>query len=739
MEFIGTVSKVVTQKSDGWGIVIVTNNELFKSPVKVVGVFGHLKTGMKLHLFGNWRQHENYGPEFHIYSYVEEIPSTIDGIELYLGSGQIVGIGPKTAHKIVEYFGEATFDILNNHLERLTEIPTIGEKKAELIRNGWNENKGTRDIMMFLSSKGLTPHQVQKIYNTYGKDSIQVLREDPYRLTRDIDGIGFKTSDEIAQKIGLPLTHPSRILNGILYVIKKYSTQFGHCFVRHDTLVGDTAELLDIDASLIQDGIAEAVQKNLIVKVNAAQGESEPPLPVYYPRSLYEAERNVANDIMRVISFPAFFTLDNPQSRIHWLEQTSGNGEDFHYDEQQIKAICSAVEHKFLIITGGPGTGKSTITKSIIQLFRYQNKKVLLAAPTGRAAKRMNEICGFTDDALMSKTIHRLLEYKVDSGFTRNSDRPLEGDVLIVDECSMIDIQLMECLLAAIPSGMRIIMIGDVDQLPSVGPGNVLNDIIQSNIVPTIRLNKVFRQASDSKIIRTAHRINHGQMPDSTCNPDDDCYILSVKDEQDCMTQLMDLYFHRLPDRYNIDPVRDIQILTPMRKRGCGVNEINKQIQTTLATKDDMWLHNAENNIALRIGDKVMQIKNNYNKNVYNGDIGEVEFIDIENSFVHISYNDADSPVVYTNRELDEIVLAYACTIHKSQGSEYPVVIIPVLRSQGIMLHRKLIYTAVTRSKRLLIILCEPTALNIAVANNRSSQRNTMLASILRRGRKQWR
>ena len=689
MDKIQCVIDSITFRDEKNGYTVVrvsSSNDSFIA----VGVMSAVRVGSVFNLYGSWKVHPRFGYEFAFQECEETLPITIEGIKNYLASTLIKGIGPSYAEKIVDRFGEATLDILDNEIDRLSEIRGIGPKKLDKIKKCWAEQQEIRNIMLFLKSYNVSTTLATKIFKQYGSLSIQTVTENPYRLADELYGVGFKTADDIASKLGFEHERYERLRSGILYSMNKFS-EAGHCYTVITDLVKVAVELLEVQGTLITDAIDTMLEnKDLIREDDAIY------LPMYYYSEVGVARR--LHEIMNASGW-SYFDYDDIDTN--------------YYDDTQVEAIEAALNEKILVITGGPGTGKSTTTLGIVRAYREAGAKVLLAAPTGRAAKRLSEVT-----RMSAKTIHRLLEMRPPDGFQRDEHNQLNGDVLIVDECSMVDLLLMYSLLKAVPDHMTVILVGDVDQLPSVGAGKVLADIIESGTVPVIRLEKIFRQAQRSSIVTSAHKINNGEMPYLTDHDSDFLFIESENPAE----KIVEICREILPDQ-GIKPV-DIQVLTPMRRGDTGANALNLLLQEAL-NPDGARIAG----INFRLGDRVMQVRNNYEKSVFNGDIGIVNWVDSGEVMVQFD----DKMIVYDTSELDELVLAYATTIHKAQGSEFPYVIMPIVKAHFIMLQRNLLYTGVTRAKKGLIMVGERKAVYIAVMNNKIVERNTRLVERLRR------
>lgn len=654
---------------------------------------------------GNWITDREHGRQFRAVFVKVSPPTTLTGIERYLGSGMVKGIGPIYAGKLVGAFGVSVFDVIEQSPQRLREIQGIGEIRAKKITSGWADQKIIRNIMVFLHAHGVSTSRAVRIFKTYGPDAIDIVQKNPYRLARDIRGIGFLSADTIAQKIGIAKDSPLRAQAGISYALTEASAQ-GHCGLPYAELVPLAVKLLDIDESVIKTAIAQEIEDKVLFP------DTVDTLPCVFLAPLYFAEQSIASQIHRLKSGATTLPAFNADKAIPWVEQKLA----IHLADSQKKAIRLALSSKLLVITGGPGVGKTTLVNSILTIMTAKGVKPLLCAPTGRAAKRLSES---TD--IEAKTIHRLLEINPLNGqFKRNEDYPLDCDLLVADECSMIDVPLANQLLKAVGSQTVVIFVGDVDQLPSVGPGKFLADLIESEVVPVIRLTEVFRQAASSRIVRSAHQINQGVYPSFPDKSEDSDFYFITADAPEAIVQtVVDLVKVRLPKKFNVDPVRDIQVLCPMNRGITGARSINQSLQLALNPPGE---HSVEKfGYSFSIGDKVMQIENNYDRDVYNGDIGFMTGIDREEEEIAVEFDGRH--VSYPFGEIDELVLCYATTIHKSQGSEYPVVIIPLSTQHYMMLKRNLIYTGVTRGKKLVILVGQKRALAIAVKGTQVDSR----------------
>lgn len=725
MRIRGVVERITYQNPENGYTVLKCAVKNYNDLVTVVGNLLDVNVGSVLLVDGNWKIDSKYGRQFLAESWEETMPATVFGIEKYLGSGLIKGVGPKFAKRIVQKFGTETIEVIESDEKRLLEVEGIGKKRIQMIHESWEKQKEIKNIMLFLQDHGVSTAFAGKIYRQYGNESIQIVKENPFRLADDIWEIGFRTADGIAQKLGFEKDDFARIRSGIMYTLSALADE-GHVYAEREQLIKKAVELLEADEMCIAGAIEKMREnKDLICEAwREEEGDS-----IYLP-PFYYAETGVASRLRRLTQTPA---QDRLWTSLMQARQKTGNQDlsvdvkkiqervHMEYDEVQTEAIRQSAVSKVMVLTGGPGTGKTTTTQGIITAFQSFGLKILLAAPTGRAAKRMTEATG-----LEAKTIHRLLECKPPEGYQKNEENPLEGDVLIVDECSMIDIVLMNSLLKAIPLGMRLILVGDIDQLPSVGAGNVLRDIMDSGTVPVIRLTRIFRQALSSRIITNAHRINQGQMPDISNGADTDFFFTSKEEPEEAAEEIVKLVKTKLPRYYAVAPSQ-IQVLTPMQRGVVGAGKLNLMLQEALNPQGDQLFRSG---YAYRINDKVMQIRNNYEKEVFNGDIGLVVSVDMQNRVLSVDF---DGRIVsYESTELDEIVHAYATTIHKAQGSEYPIVVMPVLMSHFVMLQRNLIYTGITRAKKVLVIVGTKKALAYAVRNVTVTKRNTHLKMRLR-------
>ncbi|MDP1666158.1 MAG: ATP-dependent RecD-like DNA helicase [Methylobacter sp.] len=681
--------------------------------ITVIGSASSVTAGEYIECLGFWVNDRQHGQQFKSVSLTIILPTTLEGIEKYLGSGMVKGIGPHFAKKLVAAFGELVFDVIEQAPERLLELPGIGKKRQERVTGAWAEQKVIREIMVFLQSHGVGTSRSVRIYKTYGEESIEKVRENPYRLALDIHGIGFKTADSLAQKLGIASDSLIRAQAGVRHALQEWSSE-GHCAAIRQALCEMAVKLLEIPAAIIDEAItAELVEGNLVAEIN---GEQE----VLFLTPLHRAEVGCATHLLRLNQGEPPWGQIDAEKAIPWVEGQTG----LTLSTSQRTAVELVLTHKVTVITGGPGVGKTTLVNSILKILSAKRMNIGLCAPTGRAAKRLTESTG-----LDAKTVHRLLEFDpAVFAFKHNEEYPLDLDCLVLDESSMMDVVLMNQLLKAVPSSAALLIIGDVDQLPSVGPGAVLADIIDSERIATVRLTEIFRQASTSKIITNAHRINHGQLPEvDNAQGVTDFYCIYAETPEEIFSKLMHVVIERIPQRFKLDPVNDVQILTPMNRGGLGARSLNIELQARLNGQSEPKVTRYGSTYAP--GDKVIQRINNYDKDVFNGDIGVIRRIDLEDSLLKIQFD--DRIVDYEFNELDEIALAYATSIHKAQGSEYSAVVIPLAMQHYLLLERNLLYTGVTRGKQLVVVIAQPKALAMAVKNQRSQRRMTYLISRL--------
>lgn len=722
----GTIIETIFRNDENGYTVALMEAE--NKVVTVTGVFGTDVNSETLEIYGKMVKHPKYGDQFQVDMYNTILPSSIEKIENYLGSGLIKGIGKYTAKKIVESFKEDTFDIIQYHPERLIEIEGIGEKKAEMIAKSFSEQADIKEIMMFLQNHEISTSYSVKIFKQYGKNTINIINENPYRLSEDIYGIGFKLADKIAASLGVEKISPYRISSGVKYVLSEYATK-GHTYVPYNMLLKSTVNILEINTEIVEDEIRNMAFTD---KIHIETIDNE---RVVYYIPYHMAEVNVCKELINLSQIDFNMTEDDIIPYLYNVESESS----IILSDKQKEAIIQSIINGVTVITGGPGTGKTTIILSIIKIFESMYKKVLLCAPTGRAAKRITES---TDRE--AKTIHRMLEYAFGEDennltFNKNENSPLDCDVVIIDEVSMIDIILMNNLLKAIKKGTRLILVGDVDQLPSVGAGNVLSDIINSNTIKTIRLDTIFRQSAGSMIVQNAHLINKGSMPVYN-KKDTDFFFMRENNNKDIIDLIVELYNTRLPLKYNLDPMKDIQVLSPMKKGEVGVIELNLKLQAAINPPSKLKKEKVFGKYIFRVGDKVMQVKNNYQaewkvykngntvtgEGIYNGDIGYIIFIDEVEQEIIVQFEE-EKEVAYPFNQLDELILAYATTVHKSQGSEFPVVIMPIVWGPPMLLTRNLFYTAITRARQLVVLVGIEKYMQEMVSNNKTDKRYSAL------------
>jgi exodeoxyribonuclease V alpha subunit len=710
----GLVERVTYHNAENGFCVLRTKARGHRDVVTVVGHAAAISAGEWITASGEWINDRTHGQQFKARFLRTSPPTSADGIEKYLASGMIRGVGPVYAKKLVRAFGEKVFDVIEATPDRLHEISGIGPVRAASILAAWAEQKAVREIMVFLHSHGVSTARAVRIFKTYGSDAIQVMTENPYRLASDIRGIGFKTADAIAMKLGVEKTAMMRVRAGISYALTE-AMQEGHCGLPTDELSPLAQKLLEVPQELIGTALDLELKEGTVIADRV--GET----PCVFLAGLYRAEQSIADRLMRLANGTLPWPWIEPDKALPWVEKHTG----LSLAESQVAAVQLALKSKVLVITGGPGVGKTTIVNAILRILTAKGIDLLLCAPTGRAAKRMTEATGFE-----AKTIHRLLEVDPRTGsFKRGEDNPLHCDLLVVDESSMVDALLMQALMKAVPDKAALLIVGDIDQLPSVGPGQVLADIIASGAVPVVRLIEVFRQAAQSRIVSNAHRINQGSMPElSQAGQESDFYFVQADDPETAVGRIVELAKTRIPKRFGLDPIHDIQVLCPMNRGGAGARSLNIELQAALNPAGDRKVERFGWTFAP--GDKVMQIENDYDKEVYNGDIGHIVEVDHNEGELVTSFDGRS--ITYGFGELDMLVPAYAATIHKSQGSEYPAVIIPVLTQHYAMLQRNLLYTGITRGKRLVVLVGQKKAVAIAVRNVSGRRRWSKLAEWLR-------
>ncbi|QZY54328.1 SF1B family DNA helicase RecD2 [Crassaminicella profunda] len=729
VEIQGVLSEIIFKNdSNGYTVAIVETEE---EQVTIVGYMPIVNTGETFSFSGNWKVHPKFGEQLEIISYKKIMPNTLEGIEKYLSSGIIKGIGPKIAQKIVEQFGKDTLDMMQYTPHLLTKVSGIGQAKAQKIAESFKEQRELSEIILFLQEYGVTPKYAIKIYKKYKENTIQYIQENPYRLADDIFGIGFKIADAIAKRMGLDPTSPYRIMCGVKFVLTQYNLE-GHTYTPREELMEEAAKTLDVKKELVEDALTQLALNNEIHLENLEEKIVVFSMPYFYAES-YACKKLVG--MAQVTLEPISEDVDKE------IEEIEKN-EEIALAKNQKEAVKEASKNGVVVITGGPGTGKTTTINSIIKMFERHNLSISLAAPTGRAAKRMSEATGRE-----AKTIHRLLEYayideEIGMNFGKNEEEPLSSDVVIIDEMSMVDIILMKGLLRSLLPGTRLILVGDVDQLPSVGPGNVLRDIIDSGIIKVVKLDKIFRQAQESMIIVNAHRINKGEYPYIN-KKEKDFYFIKKRNQENVVETIKGLCKERLPKFNSCDPIKNIQVLTPMKKGQVGMFQLNNVLQEILNPPSSQKEERKMKDKVFRVGDKIMQMKNNYNlkwntidgeegEGVFNGDFGYIQKIDQEEKEMIVLF-DEEKLVTYDFSQLDELELAYCITIHKSQGSEFPIVVMPIFWGPPMLLTRNLLYTAVTRAKELVVMVGIEGSLKNMVDNYRVIRRNSGLGVRLKR------
>lgn len=688
--------------------------------VTVVGTMPELQPGERVKLTGQWTNHPVHGRQFQAETVAQLRPATLEGIKRYLGSGLVKGVGKVTAKKIVDFFGLDTLDVLDRTPERVIDVPGVGKHRASMIGKAWAEQREIKKVMIFLQGYGINTSLALRIYKNYGDESLTKVQEDPYRLVRDIHGIGFLTADKVAREMGLPTYAPTRMTAGLVYALNE-ATNNGHVYLPTETLLDQAVELLDVERHLLEDALLRLRDEGEIIIEDVPDPQTNEMTQAVYYIALYYSEKGAATRIHDMI--------DNGDSRLSDLQKmkatdwqsliyriTSSDG--VKLTQQQELAVQQSLTNKITILTGGPGTGKTTTLRTIIAILETTHHRFKLASPTGRAAKRLAEATGHP-----SQTIHRLLSYSPQEGFSYNQDNPLDTDMVVIDEASMIDLSLFYNLLKALRPNTHLLLVGDVDQLPSVGAGDVLRDIIRSHACPVVQLDTIFRQAGNSMIIQNAHLINQGKSPD-TKNNSEDFFFFGEEDPEAAAKLLVDVVRKRIPDKFGFDPMDDIQVLAPMYNGRIGVNALNDALQKSLNPPG----RPAEKRLSgtlFRVGDKVMQTRNNYDKEVYNGDIGRVHSFDMNEHTMNVVID--GRVITYDWLECDELTLAYSISVHKSQGAEYPVVVIPIMTQHFMMLQRNLLYTGVTRAKKMVVLVGTRKAIAIAVRNNAVAERFTAL------------
>jgi exodeoxyribonuclease V alpha subunit len=709
----GTVGRVLfSNDENGWCAVRLQPED--GASVTAIGPLLGVREGDELRITGRWVNHSKYGEQFEVESYVYLAPSTLEGLRRFLGSGRIRGLGPARAAQVVEEFGLETLDVLDREPERLLEIRGIGPSTVDRVRESWEKHRGIQQIMIFLTGHGVAPGIAVKAFKKYGAAAVDVVRSNPYRLAEEVFGVGFLTADRIARQLGIPADAPERLEAGVLHTLVEAVGQ-GHCFLPDDDLLATAANLLETETEALPSALAGLIARQ---QVSVLPRKDESPA-IYLPR-LEKAEATVALNLAETLETPTARAPIILNTSIAWYQGRL----DIRLAERQREALGAALTEKVVVITGGPGTGKTTLIRGIVEILGHKEQTVVLAAPTGRAAKRLAEATG-----LGAKTIHRLLEFNPITGaFNRHRENPIEADCVVIDEVSMLDVELAAMLLEAVPPATRIVLVGDADQLPSVGPGNVLADLINSESVPVIRLDQIFRQTDRSLIVENAHRINSGDMPNVDDDPESSDFFFVARDDPAAAAELaIDFATRRIPERFKLDPIDDIQVLSPMHRGELGVTRLNERLQEALTPKGRELVVGWRK---FRVGDKVMQTRNNYELDIFNGDLGRVTDIDFEERELTVSFD--NRPTLIPSDMIEDIVPAYACTIHKSQGSEYPAVVIVLHHQHHIMLQRNLLYTAISRGRRLVVIIGSRRALGRAVHNATVRKRYTQLAGRLR-------
>lgn len=708
----GTVERIIFSSAEDSYTVAALVEERGSSPITIVGSFASLNVGETLRVWGSWRQHKTFGRQFAVQRYESVLPSTVAGIRKYLASGMIKGVGPVYAERIVKKFGAETLNIIDTRSAKLLEVPGLGRKRVAAIKAAWDEQKAVRDIMIFLQGHGVGAGYAAKIFKQYGANAIALVRENPYRLAADIRGIGFRTADQIAHNFGMASDALQRLRAGICYALET-ALDDGHTCLPLAELTARAAQLLGVEEGKLDAVLAGLVRERQLVKDE----------DFVYLAGIHGAEKFVAGKLAALAGAPLSLPPIQIGRALEWAEAK----ERVRLSDEQRDAVRAALSSKLMVITGGPGVGKTTIIRVLVKILGAKQARMLLCAPTGRAAKTMAEKTGHA-----AQTIHRLLKYDPTThSFAYNEKQPLACDLMVVDEASMLDLLLARHLLAAMPVHASVVFVGDVDQLPSVGAGNFLADLIESGVARVARLTQIFRQAEGSRIITSSHRINHGQMPELPAREEQeeesDFYFIERNDPARAAATVLEAVCVRIPERFGLDPFDDIQVISPMHKGTCGVEELNRAIQARLNPRGESVERFGR---IYRVGDRVMQIKNNYDKDVFNGDLGRIERFHFAEQELLVRFD--ERRIVFDFGDLDELAPAYAITVHKSQGSEYPCVVMPLLTQHYVMLQRNLIYTAVTRAKKLLVLIGSRKALQMAIANNKTSRRYSRLRERLK-------
>ena len=729
----GVLERITYANEDnGYTVARVDTGRGSGDLLTVVGALLGAQPGESLRMHGRWGSHPQYGKQFTVENYTTVLPATIQGIRRYLGSGLIKGIGPRIAERIVDHFGTGTLEVIESEPTRLVEVPGLGPKRTKLIAGAWEEQKAIKEVMVFLQGVGVSTSIAVRIYKNYGDASISVVKNQPYRLAADVWGIGFLTADRLAQAVGIPHDSPERVKAGLQYALSQ-ATDSGNCYLPQEQLIADAVKLLQVDTGLVIDCLGELCDEEGVVRedVPAADGDGHPVKAVYLV-PFHRAEISLAAQLMRLLRgpedrLPAFGDVDWDKA-LAWLTRTTGA--DLAPEQEQ--AVRLALTQKVAVLTGGPGCGKSFTVRSVVALAQAKKAKVVLAAPTGRAAKRLAELTG-----VEASTVHRLLELKPGGDAAYDRDRPLDADLVVVDEASMLDLLLANKLVKAVPPGAHLLFVGDVDQLPSVGAGEVLRDLLAAGgPIPAVRLTRIFRQAQQSGVVTNAHRINSGTPPVTQGLPD--FFLFAEEDSEETARLTVDVVARRIPARFGLDPRRDVQVLAPMHRGPAGAGALNGLLQQAVTPARPDLPERRFGGRTFRVGDKVTQIRNNYDKGangVFNGTVGVVTALDAVDQKLTVR-TDEDEEVPYDFDELDELAHAYAVTIHRSQGSEYPAVVIPVTTGAWMMLQRNLLYTAVTRAKRLVVLVGSRRAIGQAVRTVSAGKRFTALDHRLSQGAK---
>lgn len=703
---------VFHNEENGYSIMQVDRADGSRSMHERITVLGNLPAvveGEQIHAFGHWRKDQKFGRQFQADRVDAVAPATEKGIERFLASGLIDGIGKQYAKRIVNTFGTDTFRVIDEESQKLESVPGIGKARRIKIKNSWKRQKSVRDIMIFLHEQGISTARALRLFKEYGENAVSILRADPYRLAREIPGIGFKTADEIARKMGQADDATRRVESGILFVLEQAEHE-GHCALPRNELITRSTEILSLPAEPVEQVLGEML-KTQSLAILESNSES-----LVFLEELNAAESTVATTLRDLAHAPSNLPSIQEEAAIAWFERHH----QITLGEEQAAAVLKACQSRFSIITGGPGVGKTTILRAVLAILTSKKVRPILCAPTGRAARQLSESTGID-----ASTIHRTLEFQPGHGFTRNQEHPLEGDLIIVDEASMLDVRLMSQLLLALPQKASLLLVGDVDQLPSVGPGSILQDLIRSGIAPVSRLTQIYRQVEESSIIAASHAVNRGELPSLANNAESDFFFLDRENSEEILSTVEHLLSKRIPEGFGLHPRDDIQLLTPMNRQSLGTRELNRKLQGDLNPPSELKAEILRFGTTFREGDKVMQTRNNYEKEIFNGDIGHIIEITTEPTSIFVRFG--EEAVHFEPGELDELQLAYAITIHKSQGSEFPAVVIPVSSQHYMLLQRNLLYTAITRGKRLVILVGERKALEMAVRRAKSAHRYTGL------------